>query len=173
MFEDQRGLRACHVGVGVQVLHHERAEIVGVTRGDVKDEVVGARQEVDVHHLRPAPDVLNEAADLAASVGLQADRDHRLQRQTERGRIDVSVKTTNHAEFLQPPDPAMTRRRGDADKLGQRAVGHPRVGVQGGQDAPIDVIDLDGPNILRRPCCPRPISSILLTSGDYIEEASK
>jgi len=25
--------------------------------------------------------------------------------------------------------------------------------VQGGQDAPIDVIDLDGPNILRRPCC--------------------
>ena len=113
-------------------------------------------------------------ADLAASVGLQADRDHRLQRQTDRGRIDIGVETADHAEFLQPPDPAMTCRRGDADKLGQRAVGHPRIGVQGGQDAPIDVIDLDGPNILRRPGCGHaPISSILLASANYIEESSE
>jgi hypothetical protein len=45
----------------------------------------------------------------------------------------------------------MTCRRGDADKLGQRAVGHPRIRVQGGENAPIDAIDLNGLNILRWP----------------------
>src|SRR5215475_13721848 len=70
VFEDQRGLRARHVGVGIEVLHDERPQVIGVTRGDVKDEIVGSGQEVDVHDLRPGPDVPNEAADLAARIGL-------------------------------------------------------------------------------------------------------
>ena len=48
--------------------------------------------------------------------------------------------------------------------VGERAVGDPGVGVQGGQDAPVDVVEIDGPNILRRtgPDAPS-ISLILLT----------
>ena len=44
------------------------------------DEVVRARDEVDVHDLRALPDVVDERADLASGIGLQADGDHRLKR---------------------------------------------------------------------------------------------
>jgi Citrate synthase, C-terminal domain len=68
VLEDQRRLRAGHVGVGVEVFHHEGPQIVGVACGDVQDEVVGAGEKIDVHHLRLAPDLLDEVADLAAGV---------------------------------------------------------------------------------------------------------
>ena len=150
------------------------AQVVGVARGDVKDEVVGAGQEVDIHHLGLAPDLLNEVADLAASIGLQADRDHRLQRQPDRGRIDIGVETADHPQLLQPPDPAVTRRRGDADKLGQRAVGHPRIGMQGRSGCAgrrrrsrrAEHPSMAGP-------LPPPISSVLLAYPDDIEESSR
>ena len=80
-----------------------------------------------------------------------------------RRRIDVGVETPDHAELLEPPDPAVTGRRRDADELGQRVVGHPRIGVQRGQDATVDGVDVDGSNILRRPGLERrPTSMILL-----------
>jgi acetyl-CoA carboxylase carboxyl transferase beta subunit len=68
MFEDERRLGARDVGVGVEVLHDERPQVVGVARSDVQDEVVGACEEVHLHHLRLAPDLLNEAEDLSAGV---------------------------------------------------------------------------------------------------------
>ena len=43
MLEDQRRLRACHVGIRVEVLHHKRPQVVGVTRGDVKGVLVLTR----------------------------------------------------------------------------------------------------------------------------------
>src|SRR6185369_17380814 len=127
--EDQRRLGTRHLRVGIEVLYHERPQILRVAGRDVQDEVVGARQEVDVHHLWFAADLRDEIANLAARVGLQRHRDHRLQRQTDGGRIDVGVEATDDAELLQPSDPPMTRRRGDPDRLRQRAVGHPRIGV--------------------------------------------
>ncbi len=54
MLEDQRCLRACDVGIGVQVLHDEGPEVVGVAGGHVQKKVVGAGKKVDVHHLRLA-----------------------------------------------------------------------------------------------------------------------
>ena len=116
----------------------------------MQDEVVGTGQEVHVHHLRLGPDLGDEVTDLAARVELQADRDHRLQRQADRGGVDVGVEAADHAGLLQPAHPAVARRGGDADQVGQRAVGHPRVGVQCGEDATVDVVESNGPNILRR-----------------------
>lgn len=46
MLEDQRGLSAGHVRVGIEVLDHERPQIVGVPRGDVQEEIVGTGQKV-------------------------------------------------------------------------------------------------------------------------------
>jgi hypothetical protein len=49
MLENQRRLRAGDIGVGVEVFDDERPQILGVARGHVQDEVVGAGEEVDVH----------------------------------------------------------------------------------------------------------------------------
>jgi hypothetical protein len=51
---------------------------------------------------------------------------------------------------VQTAHPAVTRRRRDADCIRKRAVGHAGVTVQKDQNPPIDVVDLGGPNILRR-----------------------
>jgi hypothetical protein len=108
----------------------------------VQEEVVCAREEVDVHHLGLAADLLDEVADLGPGVGLKADRDHRLQRQADGCRVDVGVKATDDAELVQPPNPPVTRRRRNADGIGQRAVRHSGVAVQKDQDSPVDLVDL-------------------------------
>jgi hypothetical protein len=71
---------------------------------------------------------------------LQVHRDHGLQRQTDGGRIDVGVEAADDAEILQPPHPAVTRRRRDPDGFRQRAVRRPGVGMQGGEDTAVDVV---------------------------------
>lgn len=107
----------CDVGVGIEVFDHERTQVLGVASGDVQDEIVGAGQKVDIHHLPFAADLLDEAADFPASGRLQVDRDHRLQRQTHRDRVDVGVEPPDHAEVHQPPNPAVTRRRRYPDSV--------------------------------------------------------
>lgn len=63
MLEDQGRLGTCDVGVGIEVFDHERTQVLGVASGDVQDEIVGAGQKVDIHHLPFAADLLDEAAD--------------------------------------------------------------------------------------------------------------
>ena len=69
VLEDQRRLGPRHVGVGVEVVDHEGPQICGVTGGHMDEEVIRTGQEVDVDHLRLAPDLLNERADLAPGTG--------------------------------------------------------------------------------------------------------
>ena len=80
MLEDQRRLSARYVGVSVEILNHERAQVLSVAGRDVQDEIVSAGSEIHVPNLALATHLLDETADLATGVGLQADRDHRLQR---------------------------------------------------------------------------------------------
>src|ERR1700742_1167730 len=74
VLEDQRRLGARDVRVGVEVLHHERTQVVGVAGSDMQDEILGAGQKVDVDHLWQLADPLDEVPDPAARLGLQADR---------------------------------------------------------------------------------------------------
>jgi alanine dehydrogenase len=59
------------------------------------------------------------------------------------------METPDHTEILQAANPAVARRRRDTDGLGQCTVGDPGVRVQPGQQAPIDIIEFGGLNILR------------------------
>jgi hypothetical protein len=43
----------------------------------------------------------------------------------------------------------MTRRGCDPDRLGERVVGDPRIGMQQTQDSAVHIIEISGPNILR------------------------
>ena len=64
--------------------------------------------------------------------------------------VDVGMETADDAEVLQTPDPSMTGRRCDPDEIGQGGVRHPRVTMKRGQQAPVGVVEVGGPNILRR-----------------------
>lgn len=150
MLEDQRCLRSRDIRVGVEVFHDERPQIVGIAGGDMKDEVVGAGQEVDVDHLGQLADLGDEVPNPAA-IGrpLQAMISVNLQ-SNARGRVDIGVEPANHADVDKPAQPAVTRRRRDPDHVREHAVGHPCVVMQGVENAAVDVVNNRGPNILRR-----------------------
>src|SRR5581483_12476338 len=102
MLEDQRRLGARDIGVGIEVLDHEGPQVFGIAGRDVQDEIVGTGKEVDIHHLRLAPNLLDEIADPAAGAGLQVDRNHGLQRQSDGDRIKVGVEAADYAKLHQP-----------------------------------------------------------------------
>jgi hypothetical protein len=116
----------------------------------MEDEIVGASQKVDVPHLRPAPNLLDEVADLAARIGLQADRDHCLQRQSHCRGVDIGIEAADDTRLHQSPDSAVAGRRCDVELLGQRAVGHSGIGMEQTQDSAVDAVHVDGPKILRQ-----------------------
>src|ERR1700757_734701 len=150
MLEDQRRLRASNVRVGVEVLHDERAQILRIAGGDVQDKVVGAGEEVHVDHLGQLADLANEMADSPASVRLQTDRDHRLQRPPDRRWVDIGVEPADHSKVLQSAHSTMACRRRDTDDLRERTVGYPGIVMQYVEDAAVYVVDGGGLNILRR-----------------------
>ena len=113
------------------------------------DEVVGTGQGVDIDHLRPLPNLLHECADPATRAGLQGHRDHRLQRQSDGGWIDIGVKAADDPDILGAAHPTVAGGRGDADRFGQCAVGHAGIVVQKGEDPAVDVIEFRRPKILR------------------------
>ncbi|SKW71378.1 Uncharacterised protein [Mycobacteroides abscessus subsp. abscessus] len=78
MLEDQRRLCARDIGQRVEFLNDEGPQVLGVAGRDVQDVIIRARKEVHVDHLWQLAYVTDEGADLAARIGLQADRDHRL-----------------------------------------------------------------------------------------------
>ncbi len=130
----------------------EVTERLGVGYGDVQEVVVGAGQEEDVDDLVAPTDLSDEVPDLPPRVRLQTHRDHRPQCPTHRGRVDVGEEATDDTEFHEPPDPSVTGRRGDADALGELAVGHASVGAQETDQRTVDVVEVDrarGPNIVR------------------------
>jgi hypothetical protein len=50
---------------------------------------------------------------------------------------------------VQPSNPPVTRRRRDADSVGECTVGHAGIAVQREQDPAIDVVEFGALNILR------------------------
>ena len=80
--------------------------------------------------------------DAAAGVGLEPDRDHRLQRAPERGLVHVGVVAADHAALAQRPDPPQAGGRRDADPLGERVVGQPGVPDQLTHQPPVDLVEL-------------------------------
>ena len=62
----------------------------------MEQEIIRASKEIDVQHLWSLSRLLCETLDLAAGVDLEAHRDHRLDRQPERGRIGVPREVKDH-----------------------------------------------------------------------------
>ena len=87
---------------------------------------------------------------LPRALELQVDRDHRLQRQSHRDRVDVGIEPADDAEVYQPANAAVTRRGRDPDRLRERVVGHSSIAVQLAQDPAVHRIEISRPKILRQ-----------------------
>jgi hypothetical protein len=169
MFEDEIGLGESDLSVRRQLIDDEVAQSGRVGRGDVQEEIVGTGQEIDVLHFWKRADSARESDHPAARTGLQPDRDHRLERAAQCGRIDIRVEAADRTARAQGADPTKTRGRSDADLRGQRIVRGPRIRGEHGEDVAIDIVNSRrchcsgmtgwlaaarrgrrGPNILRR-----------------------
>jgi hypothetical protein len=72
----------------------------------MEQKIIRASKEIDVQYLWSLSRLLSEVLDLAAGVDLEAHRDHRLDRQPERGRIDISVESADDTKVPQPDERA-------------------------------------------------------------------
>jgi hypothetical protein len=140
VLKNQRCLRAGDIHVSVEILDDEGSQVVCIPRGNMNDEIVCATEEIDIHDLGFATNLLDESPNLSARMRLQAHRDQRLQRQANRCGVNVCIKTTDDPDLLESAHPTMTRRRRDSDRLGQSRIRYPGIGVELRKNPAIDSI---------------------------------
>ncbi len=113
VFEDQPRLDVGDLGARREVCHHQVAQVIGVTGGDVDEVVVRAGHVIEGDRLRERQRVLAEAVDQVSIVDGEPHADERLNGAAEGSRIDVGVKATDHPAGAQAAHPLEARRWGD------------------------------------------------------------
>ena len=144
VLEHQAGLRVGDLGAGAQVLQHERPQLGGVAHRHVHQHVVDPREQVHVPHLGPLRQPVRHLGEPGARGRLQPDRDHRLQPAADRLGVHLGVEAAQHAGLAQRPHAGVARRRGDPGERGELLVGDPPVALELAEQAPVDVVELDG-----------------------------
>ena len=128
-------------GVRGEVVDDELAQVLRVGGGE-PDEVVGRAREVeDGEDARQFADGVGEGLDLLAVVDGKAHGDHRLQRASERGEVDLGVETAQDAGFPEGAHALQRGRRRDTDALGEPVVRDPRVLAERFEDRAVGVVE--------------------------------
>jgi hypothetical protein len=124
-----------------EVIDDELPQILGISSRNPY-QVIGDSRQVE-HHQHPGelPNRIGESIDLFASVNRQADRDQRLKRPPQCGKVDLGVEAANHAALAERAHPGDRRRWRDADVLGDPLIRDPGISREQLEDRTIDGID--------------------------------
>ncbi len=115
------------------VCEDELAQLSGVARHDVQQEVVRARHVEQAQHAGQARRGTPEGLDLFARVLDEPDRDEGLTVAPQRERVEIDPVATDHAAGLEPAQAQRHRRLRDAQRRGERRprrAGRSRSGPQ-------------------------------------------
>lgn len=115
----------------------------------MNEEVVGTGDEVDVECFFERGDLLAEFVDSSSGIGLQADRDHRLDTLPERLGIDFRVESSNDTALYERSHASESGGRRDSGGRSQRVVGQPGVASEFVDQNMVDVIERLMANIVR------------------------
>src|SRR3569833_1969621 len=140
--DGQRGLDARDVGRGRQLAGQEFLEALQVLADDLQDEVDLAVEHVALTHFGQPAHVLLERLQVFLGLAFQADHREHHDRVAELRRVEIGMIAADHAVFLERAHPPEARRRGQPDALRQLDVGHPALGLQLSQQAPVDRIQI-------------------------------
>ena len=108
-------------------VENEIAEFVHIGNADVKQEVVGASDVVEVDDFWHREGGCMELVHALAGMWEKPHRDDCVQPTPENGVIDLGVKTLDDASSSESAETLKASRRSDADLLGKCLVRRPRV----------------------------------------------
>ena len=87
-----------------------------------------------------------ERAQRLLSLALEADQRKHGDREAQLGRIEIGVITLNDACFFETAHAPQARRRGQSDALGEFHVGDPSFGLEFGEQATVNFVEIDHSN---------------------------
>jgi hypothetical protein len=124
-----------------EAVEDEVAQCIGVGKADVEEEVVGARDVVQLDHLRHRERRLAEGVDVGAGVRPDTDRHDRLEAPSERAPVDVCMEATEDAAGVQRSHPLEAAGGSEADERGEVLVRDPRILLESLDEGPVDSVE--------------------------------
>ena len=122
----------------------KRLERRQVARHAFEEEIHLARQHVALAHFRPAPRPFLEMLEVGVLLAGQADKDEAGDLKAQRLAVQFGVIALDIAGLFQRPHAAQAGRRGDLGAARQLHIGDAAIGLQLGQDAQVDGVQLAG-----------------------------
>lgn len=124
------------------VIEHEGFQ--GPSRGhrDLNEEIIAAGDDEDGHDVVESGHQVPELLDGFSGFGLQPHGDDRLNAAPDTLEVDLGVVAGDDAAFLQPSDPVVAGRVGNAQLPRDLPVAAPRVCPERGENASIEPVKL-------------------------------
>ena len=135
--QDEERLRRLHAGDRLQRADEHLLEVPRVAAHELDEHVVAAG---DGGHVARLGQLGHRRADVAehARRHPQADEGHQVEAELERVGDADDLEDSGP---LHPLGPVADHRFGDAELVGDRREGAATVGLQGGDDLPVDVVE--------------------------------
>ena len=140
---DEGRARAADAGHAQQRLQGEVAEACEIGRQHMQQEIHVARHGVAGHDFGPRADRRLERLDGLLGVIVERDLHQGLQAKSHRRRRDQRGVARDDPFLLQPLDPPLAGRGGKADPVREIDDRQAALGLQGGDDASVYVIQAD------------------------------
>ncbi len=114
-----------------------------ITRDKTHEKIAPAADHVTFPRFGPGTHLCLEGFKHAPLLALKADQGVEIQGPAQQGRINLGMIALDDSQFLKPPHTSQAGRRGDAGTAGQFHIGHASIGLEFGDDLPVDGIQFN------------------------------